>query len=89
MGRGDITTQHQPSAQKDRTKSKKKTYGYRERNYSERRLFLRQLAIRAKDSLVYVDETGIDDNEDYAYGWCERGKQFEALKLGIAPHGLA
>lgn len=31
---------------------------------------------------MYVAEAGIDDNEDYAYGLCERGKRFEALKLG-------
>lgn len=31
---------------------------------------------------MYVDESGIDDSEDYPYGWCERGKRFDALKLG-------
>lgn len=31
---------------------------------------------------VYVDESGMDEREDYSYGWCERGKRFEALKSG-------
>ena len=33
-------------------------------------------------SLVYVDESGIDDAEDYAYGWCKKGQRFHASKLG-------
>jgi len=24
----------------------------------------------------------MDEREDYGYGWCERGKRFEALKSG-------
>jgi hypothetical protein len=31
---------------------------------------------------VYVDESGMDERDDYSYGWCERGKRFEALKTG-------
>lgn len=31
---------------------------------------------------MYVDESGMDEREDYGYGWCERGKRFEALKSG-------
>lgn len=34
------------------------------------------------ESLVYVDESGIDDAEDYAYGWCKKGQRFHASKLG-------
>jgi transposase len=29
-----------------------------------------------------VDESGMDEREDYGYGWCERGQRFEALKSG-------
>jgi hypothetical protein len=32
--------------------------------------------------MVYVDESGMDERDDYGYGWCERGKRFEALKSG-------
>jgi len=31
---------------------------------------------------VYVDESGMDERDDYGYGWCERGKRFEALRSG-------
>jgi transposase len=34
------------------------------------------------EQLVYVDEAGVDDTEDYAYGWCAQSERFEALKLG-------
>jgi transposase len=29
-----------------------------------------------------VDEAGIDDTEDYPYGYCQKGKRFYALKRG-------
>lgn len=32
--------------------------------------------------LVYVDEAGIDNREDYPYGYCEIGQRFYALKCG-------
>ncbi|MBD2037007.1 transposase [Leptolyngbya sp. FACHB-321] len=32
--------------------------------------------------MVYVDEAGVDDTEDYAYGWCAQAERFKALKLG-------
>ena len=31
---------------------------------------------------VYVDESVMDERDDYDYGWCERGRRFEALKSG-------
>jgi transposase len=31
--------------------------------------------------VVYVDESGVDDSEDYPYGWNEKGERFYALKL--------
>ncbi len=31
---------------------------------------------------MYLDEAGVDDTEDYAYGWCDQSQRFEALKLG-------
>jgi transposase len=34
------------------------------------------------DQLVYVDEAGVEDTEDYAYGWCHHSQRFEADKLG-------
>jgi hypothetical protein len=32
--------------------------------------------------MVYVDEAGIDNREDYGYGYCEVGKRFHALRCG-------
>ncbi len=32
--------------------------------------------------VVYVDEAGMDNREDYSYGWNERGQRFQALKSG-------
>ncbi|MDF5712149.1 MAG: IS630 family transposase [Nostoc sp. S4] len=62
--------------------SKKKTYGYRERDDSKRAIFIQQLE-KIPDSLrVYVDESGMDARDDYGYGWCKRGQRFEALKSG-------
>ncbi|WP_425382378.1 hypothetical protein [Spiroplasma endosymbiont of Melieria omissa] len=43
------------------------------------------------EDLVYIDESGIDDNEFYKYGWSEKGKRLVDLKkvkdyLIINPH---
>ena len=32
--------------------------------------------------MVYIDEAGVDDTEDYAYGYCHKSERFHALKLG-------
>ncbi len=32
--------------------------------------------------VVYVDEAGMDNREDYSYGWNEKGQRFHALKSG-------
>lgn len=34
------------------------------------------------ENRVYIDESGIDNREDYGYGWNERGKRFYDLKSG-------
>lgn len=31
---------------------------------------------------VYIDEAGMDNREDYGYGYNEKGKRFQALKSG-------
>jgi len=43
---------------------------------------VKQLQQYLPEQLVYVDEAGVDDTEDYAYGWCEQSQRFYALKLG-------
>lgn len=58
----------------------KKTYGYRERDEVKRQAFIAQLTTQADETIVYVDEAGMDNREDYDYGWNEKGQRFHALK---------
>ncbi len=44
--------------------------------------FLQQLALIEPSRRVYVDEAGMDQRDDYGYGWCEAGQRFEAIKSG-------
>lgn len=41
-----------------------------------------QLQQYAPEQVVYIDEAGADNNEEYAYGWCASCERFNALKLG-------
>jgi transposase len=61
---------------------KKKTYGYQERDEVKRREFLEEIALYKPEDIVYIDESGMDNREDYSYGWNERGERFYALKSG-------
>ena len=61
---------------------KKKTYGYLERDESKRQTLIEELANQVNEMIVYVDEAGMDNREDYTYGWNERGQRFHALKSG-------
>ncbi len=60
----------------------KKTYGYKERNEEKRAQFARVIATKHRDNLVYIDESGIYNTEDYPYGYCRKGERFHSLKLG-------
>jgi transposase len=40
------------------------------------------LKTKGAGQIVYVDEAGIDNRDDYAYGYCEIGQRFYALKSG-------
>jgi hypothetical protein len=40
------------------------------------------LATHVDEAIVYVDEAGMDNREDYGYGWDETGQRFQALKSG-------
>jgi hypothetical protein len=42
--------------------------------------FLAQLSEIESSRRVYVDEAGIDQCDDYGYGWNEKGERHEALK---------
>jgi hypothetical protein len=60
--------------------AKKKTHGYRERDEVKRAEFLAQLAEIESSRRVYVDEAGMDQRDDYKYGWNEKGERYKALK---------
>ena len=60
----------------------KKTYGYQERNEVERAEFLEKIAKVNISQLVYVDEAGFDNREDYPYGYSPKGERCYALKSG-------
>lgn len=41
-----------------------------------------QIATIDPKDIVYADEAGMDNRDDYAYGWNEQGERFHALKSG-------
>lgn len=60
----------------------KKTYGYQERDEPTRLEFQLKISQTLPENRVYIDESGMDNREDYGYGWNERGKRFYDLKSG-------
>lgn len=60
----------------------KKTYGYQERDEEKRQKFPEKISQISPKNRVYLDESGIDNREDYGYGWNEKGKRFYDLKSG-------
>jgi hypothetical protein len=64
------------------TESKKKACGYQERDEAKRKAFLEQLKTLNSENVVYVDEAGMDNRDDYSYGWNKKGDRFYALKSG-------
>ncbi|MEI2583756.1 IS630 family transposase [Scytonema sp. PRP1] len=62
--------------------TRKKTYGYRERDEAKRQTFIDQLSTLPSDKIVYLDESGMDSRDEYDYGWNEKGERFHALKSG-------
>ncbi|WP_148662818.1 IS630 family transposase [Scytonema hofmannii] len=62
--------------------TRKKTYGYRERDEAKRQTFIDQLSTLPSEKIVYLDESGMDSRDEYDYGWNEKGERFHALKSG-------
>ncbi|WP_265043929.1 transposase [Wolbachia endosymbiont (group A) of Scambus nigricans] len=58
----------------------KKTFLYQERNEEKRKEFIEKIAMIEEKNLVFIDESGIDNNEFYAYGWAPKGKRLFAEK---------
>ncbi len=67
---------------KNLTILEKKTYGYQERDEEKRQEFRLKISQTKPENRVYLDESGIDNREDYGYGWNLKGKRFHDLKSG-------
>jgi len=70
------------SVEKVRHYTKKKTFGYKERNEETRQQFLEEIKKFPTKKLVYLDEAGIDSNETYQYGWAKKGERCYSQKYG-------
>ncbi|WP_434222272.1 IS630 family transposase [Limnospira platensis CENA597] len=63
--------------------TRKKTYGYQERDQQQREEFIAQIEHMEPQEVVYLDEAGMNSQDsDYPYGYCEEGQRFDALKSG-------
>ena len=60
----------------------KQTYGYQETDEERRQEFRVKIGSKKPSELVYIDESGIDNRDDYGYGWNQKGKRFHDLKSG-------
>lgn len=79
---GQGTSVSEPSLEHSRKSDllEKKTYGYRERDEQKRAEFIKRLATVASDALVYADESGMDNRDEYEYGYGQQGERVYALK---------
>ncbi|BAS59692.1 hypothetical protein NIES2135_07780 [Leptolyngbya boryana NIES-2135] len=82
MGRRGDAAKYECSDQKAGHESKKKTYVYRERDELKRVEFEERLKTKMDAELVYVDEAGIDNRDEYPYGYSKLGQRCDALKSG-------
>jgi hypothetical protein len=82
LARTDQSALDQSGTEDHRLHTKKKTYGYRERDEANRQAFTEPLKTDTEDKLVHLDKSGVDCREDDAYGWGGRGERVYALKHG-------
>ncbi len=61
----------------------KKEVNYKQRCEQKRSLFVEQIKGIAPDKLVYIDETGIDNNLSKLHGWALRGLKSFTEALGF------
>lgn len=71
-----------PCGKKAGLYAKKKTYRYKEACEKQRARFLKKLSKVPENLRVWVDETGINDNESYAYGRSPKGERCFATRPG-------
>jgi hypothetical protein len=58
------------------------TKGYKQRDEARRSAFRSEIGDLKAAHLVYVDESGMDERDDYGYGYAPRGERVYALKSG-------
>lgn len=51
-------------------------------NEIKRAEFREEIVVYKPEEIVYIDEAGMDNRENYSYGWNERGQRFYDLKSG-------
>lgn len=62
--------------------TRKKTYAYEERCEEARAQFLNQLVNYEAKQLIYMDESGMNNNESSAYRWYKEGKRYHDTRPG-------
>ncbi len=82
MGGRNLCAHKRARLKENRIYAKKKTLGYREPDQVKRQAFLQELDTLAPENIVDADEAGMDNRDDYAKGWNERGERFHAFKSG-------
>ena len=82
MGRPHQCAYDLKSFEAHRIHSKKKTYGYWQRDEQQRQAFRIQLSTLTPEQVVYADESGMDNRADYGYGYAPKGERIYALKSG-------
>ena len=50
---------------------------------------MEKLPLYQPEQLIYMDESGIDSNESFPYGWCEPGQRFHAQRPGFRRERLS
>lgn len=68
---------------KKQTIHTKKTFLYQERDKEKRKEFINKIAKIKEEDLVFIDESGIEDNDFYTYGWALKCKRLFADKPGF------
>ena len=64
------------------SRAPRQTYGYRERDQEKRKQDLERINQIDQSKIVYVDEAGFDNRDDYRYGYSYKGTRCHALKSG-------
>lgn len=82
MARTPESTNDLASFAEDWLHAKKKTYGYRQRDEAQRAEFTAQVSEPRAPHWVYVDEAGMDERDDYGYGYAPAGERVYDLKSG-------